>query len=355
MSQPSGRKFCVAMTADFFSTSGALQFRDVGLSVLHNHPNIQHFGLREFRPQIGSDQLDGVQGVITMNVAVTADSVAHADDLLAIGRFGVGYNDIDVHACTTSDVVFFITPGAVDRSMAEATVGWMIAVSHHVRAKDQLVREGKWELVPNYMGCELRDRVFGAVGFGGIARATVRLLQSFGMKQPIAYDPYLDRAQMRADGAEPVTLDQLMAQADFVSVHCPLTDATRDLITKKEFGLMKPDAFLINTARGGIVNEGDLFEVLSNRSIAGAAIDCFVGEPFNEPHRFGQLENVLMAPHAIGLTHELFRDIGTLACQTMVELAYGRRPLRGVVNRDVFDRPSFRTKWQRLRLAGDSV
>lgn len=348
------KKFRVGLTADFFMSDGSRAFRDVGLSVFDGQARIEHTRLKEFRSPIGGDQLDGLQGVITMNAGVAAGSLAKTQDLLAIARFGVGYDDIDVQACTREGVLFLTTPGAVDRSMAEATVGWMIALAHRVRAKDELVRNGRWEQAQNYMGCELRDRVFGAVGFGGTAKATVALLQCFGMKQPIAFDPHLNPRDLEVHSVRPVGLEELMTQADFVSIHCPLTDETRDLIRKAQLNLMKPEAYLINTARGGIVNEDDLFDALKQRRIAGAALDCFTGEPFNEPHRFGQLENVLLAPHAIGWTHELFRDIGVAACRAMVEVAWGRKPARGVINPEVFDDPAFMAKWKRLRLTDAS-
>ena len=116
---------------------------------------------------------------------------------------------------------------------------------------------------------------------------------------------------------------------------------------------MKPEAYLINTARGGIVNEDALYDALKARRIAGAALDVFVGEPFDKPHRFGELDNVLLAPHAVGWTHELFRDIGRASCKGMVDLAEGRRP-RSVINPEVFERPGFQQKWKRLRLSSGS-
>ena len=139
-----------------------------------------------------------------------------------------------------------------------------------------------------------------------------------------------------------------MAEADFVSIHCPLTEDTRNLIGARELALMKPDAYLLNTARGGIVNENALFAALQNKHIAGAAIDCFVDEPITAPHRFGVLDNVLLAPHCIAWTDEIFRDIGRAVCQGMVDLSRGRRP-RDVINPEVFDRSGFQAKWQRLR------
>jgi phosphoglycerate dehydrogenase-like enzyme len=199
------------------------------------------------------------------------------------------------------------------------------------------------------MGRELRDRTLGVVGMGGIGRALVRLLAGFGMKRPLAFDPYLD-VKVAADmGVTLVGLDELLSRADFVSVHCPLNDSTRNLIGRRELALMRPDAYLINTARGGIIDEAALDEVLREGRIAGAAIDCFVGEPLAEPPRFAAYENVILAPHSIAWTDEMFRDIGDTVCRSIVELALGRRP-KGVVNAEVLERPGFREKWQRLRL-----
>ena len=192
-------------------------------------------------------------------------------------------------------------------------------------------------------------KIWGFIGLGGIARETIRLLSIFGMNQPLAYDPYVDADQAADLNVKLVSLDTLMAEADFVSIHCPLAEDTRDLIGERELGLMKPDAYLLNTARGGIVNEDALFAALQDNHIAGAALDCFVGEPITAPHRFGVLDNVLLAPHCIAWTDEIFRDIGRAVCQGMVDLSQGRQP-SGVINPEVFDRPDFQTKWQRLRL-----
>src|SRR5439155_621197 len=251
-------------------------------------------------------------------------------------------------ACTAADVLVTITAGAVDRPVAEATIGWMIALSHNVRIKDQLVRTGQWDERSKYMGSELRDRTLGVIGLGGIARKTIELLRGFGMKRPLAFDPFANAEMAATLGVRLVALEELLRQADFVSIHCPLTEKTRGLIGARELALMKPDAYLLNTARGGIVDEDALYDALRNRRIAGAAIDCFAQEPVTSPHRFGELENVLLAPHSIAWTDELFRDIGRAACQVMVDLSLGRQP-RGVLNPEVFDQPAFKTKWARYQ------
>jgi phosphoglycerate dehydrogenase-like enzyme len=345
----SQRVFRVALTGDFHRLDGTPLYKDIGLSVLDAQRGIPYESFRENLREIDPRQIGQAQGVIVLSPRVTAHSVSQSDNLLAIGRFGVGYDSVDVEACTQADVALVTTVGAVDRPVAEATVGWMLALAHHVRAKDRLVREGRWAERTGYMGRELRDRTLGVIGLGGIGRALVELLRGFGMQQPLAFDPFLDPETARQEGVRLVSLDELLSQSDFVSIHCPLNEKTRNLLGQRELGLMKSDSYLINTARGGIVEEDALYDVLAGGRIAGAALDCFVGEPLAEPSRFGRFENVLLAPHAIAWTDEMFRDMGRTACQAMVDWALGRRP-RGVVNAQVLDRPGFQQKWARLRI-----
>jgi phosphoglycerate dehydrogenase-like enzyme len=341
------RGFTVGLTADFYNERSEPRYRDLGLSELAQEPAISHRVLDGLQKPIGAGQLKGVNAVIVLTPPVSAESVAAADDLLVVARFGVGYDTVDVAACTKADVLVTITTGAVDRPVAEAVVGWMICLTHHVLIKDRLVRQGEWDRRSGFMGRELRDRTLGIVGLGGIGRELIRLLGTFGMKPPLAYDPMVDPAVARAAGVELVDLPTLLRRSDFVSLHCPLTAQTRGLIGREQLALMRPDSYLINTARGGIVDEDALYQALTERRIAGAAIDCFETEPVGVGHRFAGLDNVLLAPHSIAWTDELFRDIGRTACRGIVDLYQGRRP-RGVINPDVFDRPGFRTKYERV-------
>ncbi|MDP7741793.1 MAG: NAD(P)-dependent oxidoreductase, partial [Lentisphaeria bacterium] len=254
--------FRVALTADMHDADGNLKFKDMGLGLLENQPHIDFAPFDDYLPEISADQLAGINGVVVLTPSVGKDSLARPGDLLCVARVGVGYDSVDVPACTAADVLLTITKGAPDRPVAEATIGWMIALTHNVLQKDRLMREGNWNERTKYNGVELRDRTFGAVGFGGIAAETVRLLTIFGMNQPIAYDPLVDPAAAAELGVELVELDELLERADFVSIHCPLTDGTRDLIGARELALMQPDAYLLNTARGGIVNEDALYDVL---------------------------------------------------------------------------------------------
>lgn len=356
----SARKFHVAFTGDFFGPDGRPLYREHGTAVLDAEPRIRHTAFAEHRGEIAPEQLapDGpdadqlaAHAVVVLSPRVTAQSISRSKNLLAVGRFGVGYDSVDVEACTAADVVLLTAVGSVDRSVAEATIGWMLALGHELRFKDRLVREGRWPERSNRMGRELRDRTLGIVGMGGIGRKLVELLRGFGMQPPLAFDPFLDPKVAERMGVTLVPLHELMARADFVSVHCPLNASTRNLIGRRELELMKPEAYLINTARGGIIDEEALFDLLKSERIAGAALDCFVGEPLTEPHRFGQLENVLLAPHCIAWTDEMFRDMGNTICRSIVELAHGRRP-PGVINAAVLERPGFKEKWERMQIGG---
>ena len=348
MTAPLSKPFQLALSADFFNAAGQAQYKDMGLDLLRDQPHIHCAPFAEHRGEIGADQLAGVNGLIALTPSVTAQSLQGAADLLAISRFGVGYDMVDVPACTAADVALLITSGAVDRPVAEATVGWMIALTHHMLIKDRLLRQGRWGERAGYMGRELRQRTFGSVGLGGIARAVLGLLAPFDMNPPLAFDPYADPAAALGLGVELVDLDTLMERADFVSLHCPLNEETRGLIGADQLALMKRDAYLINTARGGIVDEDPLYQALEQGRIAGAALDCFVGEPVETPHRFGALDNVLLAPHSIAWTDELFRDMGRMAFQNMIDISHGRPP-RGLVNPQVLEQPAFQAKWDRVR------
>lgn len=348
-------RFQLGQTADFFTDTGEPRYRDMGSSLAAAHDGIALSRFDRHEPIVQANQVRGLNGVVVLTPRVTVESLTSAENLLVVARFGVGYDGVDVAACTENDVALTITVGAVDRPVAEATVGWLLALTHHIKAKDRLVREARWNDRSGYMGSELRERTLGIIGFGGIGRSVIELLRGFGMRTPLVFDPFVDPAKIAEFGARAVGLKELMAESDFVSLHCPLTDKTRGLIGAGEIALMKPTAYLVNTARGGIVDEAALYDALATKRIAGAALDCFDGEPLTAPPRFAEFENVLLAPHAIAWTDELFRDIGRTAFGGVIDFIEGRRP-HGVVNPEVFERPTFLAKWHRLqRLRGDRL
>lgn len=354
MSSAAGDSFRIAITADFQDEHGQPRYRDIGLDTFAGHSHIVTSGFGKHFPEIQADQLRGCQAALVLTPRVTSASLAGNDQLLCLSRFGVGFDTVDIAACTEHDVLVTNTPGAVDRPVAEATIGWMLALTHRMLQKDRLVRTGRWDDRSGYMGSELRDRVLGIVGLGGIGRKLVELVRGFGMQQPIAFDPHESPEVFEALGVRSVTLGELLEQADFVSLHCPLNEQTRGLIGAAELGRMKADAWLLNLARGGIVDEEALDQALRSGGIAGAALDCFENEPVTAPPRFADLENVLLAPHSIAWTEELFRDIGRSACGSLLDLSLGRTPF-GMVNPEVLERPGFRRKWEAAAVASSTA
>ena len=341
-------QFRLGFSRDFLASDGSLTYKDLGLHVLDAEPALKYEFFPRHEAVVQVDQLQDYDAVISLAPRYTADSLRGVQRLVALFRCGVGYDFVDVDACTENDVALFITAGAVNHSVAEATLTWMLALSHRLVAKDQLLRQGRWAERVHYMGSELRGKTLGVVGMGGIGTAIIELLRGFGMKQPLAFDPYFQPERAAELGVEAVSLEHLMSESDFISVNCPLTAGTRNLIHREHIARMKPTAFLINTARGGIVDDDALFDALSAHRIAGAATDVFANEPAGKDHRFVQLDNILLAPHCIAWTDELFCEMGTMACQQAVDLSKGRIA-HGLVNREVLDRPGFQRKLENVR------
>ncbi len=337
-----------ALTADFLNPNGRLVYRDIGLSVL-DEAGISHAFFSEHTPEVSPQQLREFDAVISLAPKYTIASLREAADrLLTIVRFGVGFDMVDVQACTEAGVALCVTRGAVNHSVAEAILTWMLALSHRLADKNRLVRQGRWAERANYMGSELRGRTVGLVGAGGIGRRLAEILRGLGMNQPLVFDPYLSETAAAEIGVYRVSLQELMSSSDFVSINCPLTEETRGLIGAAEIAMMRPDAFLINMARGGIVSEDALFTALKERRIAGAATDVFETEPANSNHPFCGLDNILLAPHCFAWTDELFSEIGHMAARAVVQFARGQVPESLLVNPEVLQHSSFQRKLRNL-------
>jgi phosphoglycerate dehydrogenase-like enzyme len=262
-----------------------------------------------------------------------------------LARFGVGYDTVDVGACTEHGVLLTITPDGVRRPVATSVLAFLLALSHKMFVKDRITREGRWGEKLAQMGVGLVGRTLGIVGFGNIGREVARLARPFDLRV-IAADPYVTREQAAAAGGELVELDALLRAADFVSINCNLTDETRHLIDARRLALMKPTAYLINTARGPVVDEPALIAALRERRIAGAGIDVFEQEPPDPRNPLFALDNVILAPHAICWTDECFLNNGRSAIQSILDVAAGRLP-RHIVNRAVVDSPRLKEKMRR--------
>jgi phosphoglycerate dehydrogenase-like enzyme len=335
--------FRVGFSADFLDDSGHLAFADISLSLLENVPGLTYGFVSEYCHEYRPDQLRHYDVLISLKPRITAESLRGVERLCAIGRCGVGYDNVDLDACTESGIAVYITPGGVVRPVAESIVLLVLALSHNLLSKDRLVRKGRWAESTRPLGREPRGRIVGTIGLGNIASETIRLLKPFDVARFLAFDPYIQPERATRLGVESVPLDELLRQSDFVLVNCPLTPQTRGLMSAREFALMKPDSVFVNTARGAIVDQTALIDALANKIIRGAALDVFENEPLSPDSPLVGMDNVILTSHSVAWTEELFRDMGRIDCEGALAVYRGEIPA-SVVNPAVLHNSKFQQK-----------
>lgn len=343
-------RFRVGFSADFLRDDGALAFPDIGLSLFDGVDGLEYEFIRGYHAEYPPEQLDGYDVLISLKPRVTAQSLNGVSRLSAIGRCGVGYDNVDLDACTAQGIAVYITPEGVVRPVAESIVLLVLALSHRLLQKDRLVRQGRWAESTQPLGREPRDRIVGTIGLGNIAGEAIRLLRVLNVRRFLGFDPYASADRAIELDVEMVSLDELLSESDYVLVNCPLTPETRGMMGREQFAMMRSDAVLINTARGPIVNEAALIEALQNGRIAGAALDVFEKEPLSAESPLAQMENVILTSHSIVWTEELFRDMGRIDCEGALAVYRGEAP-RHIVNPQVLENPLFLDKLARRKAA----
>ena len=253
--------------------------------------------------------------------------------LRVIARAGVGYDAVDVKAATEHGVAVCIAPGTNQDAVAEHTFTLILALAKDLINQHQGTRAGRW---PRRSNLPLRGKTLGIVGLGRIGKAVALRGLAFGMPL-LAYEPYPDTAFVKQHGIPLIPLDQLLRESDYVTIHVPLNEESRNLIDRRRLALMKPTAYLINTARGGLINEGDLLEALRAGKLAGAALDVFEQEPPPITPLL-ELDNVVLTPHAAGVDTQSRDDMALSAARAIVALSRGEWPAEQVVNPDVRSR-----------------
>jgi phosphoglycerate dehydrogenase-like enzyme len=261
----------------------------------------------------------------------------------------VGYDTVDVDACTSAGIALVITPDGVRRPVAVSIITLMLALTGKLMIKDALTREGPpgFARRGEHMGLGLVGRVLGSVGIGNIGAELFRLARPFDMRF-IAHDPYADAKVAGELGIELVSLEEVFRRADVVSINCPLTPQTRHLVNAESLALMKPTAYLINTARGPIVDQQALVAVLKERRIAGAGLDVLTQEPPDADDPILKLDNVILGPHALCWTDQCFAGNGAADAKAVLDVQHGRTP-RLVVNRAVLDSERWRGRMADFR------
>jgi D-3-phosphoglycerate dehydrogenase / 2-oxoglutarate reductase len=281
--------------------------------------------------------LPGVDAVLAGSEPYTPSVLRANPTLRVIARVGVGYDAVDVPAATECGIAVTIAPGTNQDAVAEHTFCLMLALVKNLISQHAGVQAGAW---PRGTNLPLRGQTLGIAGLGRIGKAVALRGEVFGMKL-LAYEPYPDAAFAAKHHITFVSFEQLLAESDFLSLHLPLTAQSEHVINTKTLAAMKPTAFLINTARGGLVCEADLFVALRDKRIAGAGLDVFEKEPPG-PNPIFQLDNVVLTPHAAGVDVRS-RDAMTMsAAEAIVSLWRGEWPAEKIVNPEV--RANFRWK-----------
>ena len=277
----------------------------------------------EERPSISAPELLSVIGdydalIVRSRTKVTSEVLAAGKRLKVVGRAGVGVDNIDVGSACQYGVAVLNAPGGNVISAAELTLGLMLALLRHIAQAGASIRRGEWER-SRFQGTELYGKTLGLVGAGRIGSEVARRAAAFGMTVLI-YDPYLSQERAREIGSVQVSLASLLERADIVSVHTPLSDETRGLIGPRELARMKPTAYLVNAARGGVVDESALAAALEAGRLAGAALDVFEREPPSGHCPLLKLDNVLAVPHLGAATREAQTRSGVEICEAVRDM-----------------------------------
>jgi phosphoglycerate dehydrogenase-like enzyme len=355
------RTFEVRFSGDTLDEQGKPANGYFGQEIYDAAPYIHYAFLTEQAPHDPSywDRLYSLQmepqhiaeahGLVIIRPYVRAATFAQgAENLVVIGRAGVGTDKIDMAACTQNDVAVFNAPESLTHSTASAAMLLILAVAKKLPAQERMARSGCWKGQGQIIGNDLVGKTLGIVGLGRISKELIRLLAPFHMRI-VVWSRHCSPVEAAALNIELASeLDTLFRESDYVSMHCALNSQTRGMIGERELRLMKPTAYFINTGRGELVHQETLVRALQEHWIAGAGLDVFDEEPLRADDPLTQLDNVVLTPHWLPTTHEAVKIVNVAMAQGMLKAAQGLVP-DNIVNTDVLERPAFQAKLARFR------
>ncbi len=340
------QKFRVGITRDALRDDGKTVFDSAALKVLDD-PLIEWEIIPENVKELTAAHAATYDALCVLSPRTTAATLAGPNRRLkVVARLGVGYDNVDVPACTANGVILAITPDGIRRPVATSILTFILALSHKLFVKDKITRAGRWSETKFHMGEGLIGKTVGSIGMGNIGSEMFRLLAPLNLNF-LACDPAKTQADADKLGVKLTDMNTVLRDSDFVCVNCFLNEQTRGLVGERELNLMKPSAYLINTARGPIVNEAALLKALTDKRIAGAALDVFEQEPTPVENPILKLDNVIVTPHSICWTDECFRGNAEGAFRSAVAVAKGELP-KYVVNTDVLNHPDVKARLKTL-------
>lgn len=355
------RRFRIAYSGDFLNADGVAAYGDMGLPLLSGKPFIEHRFLMDLAPRAGDaeywnrlysmeimpEHVANTDGLVVLRPWVKRNTFAKgAGDLVVIGRSGAGYDKVDVAACTENDVALFNAPLALNHATASSALLFMLALAKRLHLQERIARAGRWDLQAEVMGSELQGRTLGIVGLGHSGRELARLVAPFAMRV-LAHSPHADRSHAEALGVTLTSLEEVLREADFLSLHCRLSKETRHLLGPTQLAMMKPTAYLINVGRGELVDQRALTESLREQRLAGAGLDVFAVEPLPVDDPLLSLDNVILTPHWNASTRDVWKATGRAMAEGMLRAAQGQVP-DNIVNTEVVNRTGFQKKLARF-------
>jgi len=293
------------------------------------HEVTAHHGTRPMDPETLQSLIAGKHGLLcTITDRVDSELLDRADSLRVVANYGVGYDNIDVGACSERGVMVTNTPDVLTDATADLTMALILAVARRVVEGDQIVRANKFEAWSpfGFLGTEVSHKTLGIVGLGRIGKAVAKRARGFSMRLLYFSRTRLTRDEEQALGLQCVHLTELLGQSDFVSLHVPLSSETYHLIGQRELEAMKPGAYLINTSRGAVVDEQALVRALKSGGIAGAALDVYEHEPHVHPGLL-EMKNTVLLPHLGSATLETRKKMARRAVDNLMAALRGKRPL----------------------------
>jgi len=262
-----------------------------------------------------------VDGIIIGIDELSAEIIEEANELKVISKYGIGLDNIDINMATNKKIVVTNTPTANVDAVADLTFGLILSLARRVPEADRKTKGAKWGKI---IGKSVWEKTIGIIGLGKIGRQVVKRAKGFEMNI-LVFDIVKDKKFAQKYGIKYVDLEKLLRQSDYITIHIPLNDATRNMISYEELEKMKKDAFLINTSRGGIVDEEALYDALRNNKLRGAALDVYNNEPLRESP-LKELDNVIMTPHIGAYTEEAIENMSIQAAQNLIDVLEGREP-----------------------------
>ena len=299
--------------------------------------NIEYFVTNNIEENNLTKELSDVDGIIIRTAELNENILTKSQNLKIVARHGVGYDNVDTEYLNKNKIAMAITGRANAVSVAEHVMTMMLNLTKNISKSDKLIRDNKFKEkanLPNFF--ELYNKKILIMGFGRIGKALAKRCLGFDM-EIFVHDPFISENEITSNNCIPINKDEGFKIADYISIHLPLNDKTKNLISSNEFKIFKSNLILINTARGGIINEDDLFDALNNNRIFGAGIDVFEQEPPTNDHKLFSLENIILTPHNAALTLECRKRMAIECCENVFNFLSKSKNLikSNIINLDI--------------------